>query len=74
METHARPCFLTMEKQMAERVVLYQGYDSPGLPVAINVAPVDVRDDAPTNGEIWAAVSELTNRCSAGASRIGQST
>jgi hypothetical protein len=29
---------------------------------------VDVWDDAPTNGEIQAAVSELTNRHSAGAS------
>jgi hypothetical protein len=29
---------------------------------------VDVRDDAPTDGEIQAAVSELTNRRSVGAS------
>jgi hypothetical protein len=57
-----------MEKQTAERIDLYQQCDSPGLLVAINVAPVDVRDDAPTDGEIRAAVTELTNGCSGGAS------
>jgi hypothetical protein len=31
---------------------------------------VDVWDDAPTNGEIWAAVTKLTNGRSVGASRI----
>jgi hypothetical protein len=67
-ETQARPCFQTMEKQTAECVDLYQQRDSPGLPVAINIAPVDVRIDVPTNGEIQAAVSELTNGISAGVS------
>jgi hypothetical protein len=57
-----------MEKQTAERVDLYQQRESPGLLVTINIAPVDVQDDVPTNGEIQAAVSKLTNGCSAGAS------
>jgi hypothetical protein len=68
METQARPCFQTMEKQTAERVDLYQQHDSPGLPVAVNVTPVDVWDNVSTNGEIRAAVTELTNGRSAGAS------
>jgi hypothetical protein len=57
-----------MEKQTAERIDLYQRRESPGLPVAVNVTPVDVQDNAPTDGEIWVAVSELTNKRSAGAS------
>ncbi len=67
-ETQARPCFQTMEKQTVEHVDLHQRRDSPGLPVAVNIAPVDVQDDAPTDEEIMAAVNELTNRRSAGAS------
>jgi hypothetical protein len=68
METQARPCFQTMEKQTAEHVDLYPRRESPGPPVAVNIEPVDVLDDAPTNGEIQVAVSKLTNGCSAGAS------
>jgi hypothetical protein len=64
----AWPCFQTMEEQMAERIDLYQQRKSPGLPVAVNVVPVDVWDDAPTDGKIRVAVSKLTNGCSAGAS------
>jgi hypothetical protein len=60
-ETQARPCFQTMEKLTAEHVDLYQLCESPGLQVAVNIVPVDVRDDAPTNREIRVAVSELTN-------------
>jgi hypothetical protein len=70
METQAWPCFQTIEKQTAERVDLYQQCESPGLPVAINIAPVDVRDNTPTNREIRVAVSKLTNGRSAGASRM----
>jgi hypothetical protein len=73
-ETQARPCFQTMEKQTAERVDLHRQRESPGLPVAVNVVPVDVRDDAPTDGEIKVTVSELTNGCSAGRLACGQST
>jgi hypothetical protein len=69
-ETQARPCFQTIEKQTAEHVDLYQQHESPGPPVAVNIATMDVRDDAPTNGEIRAAVSELTNGRSVGASHM----
>ncbi len=73
-EIRARPCFQTMEKQTAEHVDLYQQCKSPGLPVAVNVVPVDVQDDVPTKGEIWVAVSKLTNGRSAGASCRQEST
>ncbi len=53
---------------MAEHINLYPGCESPGPPVAFNVVPVNVQDNAPTNGEIQAAVSKLTNGRSAGAS------
>jgi hypothetical protein len=68
-ETQAWPCFHTMERQTAERVNLHQQRDSPGPPVTVNVAPVEVRDGMPANGEIQAVVAELTNSRSAGASR-----
>jgi hypothetical protein len=64
METKAWPCFQTMERQTAERVDLY----SLGPLVAINIEPVEVRDDVPTVGEIRAAVAELINGRSVGAS------
>jgi hypothetical protein len=67
-ETQAQPCFQTLEKQTVEHIDLYQQRDSLGLPVAVNATPVDVRHDMPTNGEIRNAVTELTNRRSAGAS------
>jgi hypothetical protein len=68
METQARPCFQTMEKQTAECIDLYQQRESPDPLVTVNVAPVDVWDDAPIDGEIQVAVTELTNGCSGGAS------
>ncbi len=70
METQARPCFQTMERQTAERVDLYQRRDSLGSLVAISIVPVEVRDDMPTDGEIQAVVAKLTNCRSAGASHM----
>ncbi len=70
IETQAQPCFHTMERQMVERVDLYQQRDSSGPPVPVNVAPVEVWDDVPADGEIWAAVAKLTDSHSAGASRM----
>jgi hypothetical protein len=72
METQARPCFHTMEMQTEERkrANLYQQCDSLGPPVAINVVPVEIQDDMPADGEIQAAVAEVTNGHSAGASRM----
>jgi hypothetical protein len=69
-ETQARPCFHTMERQTAEHVDLYRRCNSPGPPAAINVAPLEVRDDMPVDGEIRAVVAKLTNGHSAGASRM----
>jgi hypothetical protein len=57
-----------MEKQMVECIDLYQRRKSLGPPVTINVAPVDVQEDTPTDGEIRAVVTELTNGRSVGAS------
>jgi hypothetical protein len=37
-ETHARPCFQTMERQTEERVELYRRRDSPGLPIVLEHA------------------------------------
>jgi hypothetical protein len=69
-ETQARPCFQTMERQTAKCVDLYPRCDSPGPPVTVNVTPIEVQDDVPTDGEIRAAVAKLTNGRSAGASHM----
>jgi hypothetical protein len=69
-ESQAWPCFHTMERQTAECVDLYQQHNSLGHLIAINIAPVEVRDDVPVHGEIRAAVAELTNGHSAGAFRM----
>ncbi len=68
-ETQAKPCYLTMEKQMAERIDLYRQRDPPGDPIVVTVGPPEVWDDTPTNGEIWVAVVELTNGWAAGVFR-----
>jgi hypothetical protein len=57
-----------MEKQTAERIDLYQGCESPSLPAAVNIPPVDVWDNMPTDGEIRVTVTKLTNGRSAGVS------
>ncbi len=71
-KTQARPCFQTMEKQTMERVDLYRQRDSPGPPLIVNAELLtgEIWDDTPYNGEIRAAVAELTNGRSAGASRM----
>jgi hypothetical protein len=71
-ETQAKPCFQTMERQTEERVELYRRRDSPGLPIILEHAEMraEIRDDTPDEGEIRAAVAELTNGRSAGASRM----
>jgi hypothetical protein len=61
-----------MERQMEERVELYWRCDSPGLPIVLKHAEMraKIRDDTPDEGEIRAAVAELTNGRSAGVSRM----
>ena len=69
-KTQVRPCFKTMERQMMERIDLYQRRDSPGPPLIINAGLLTgkIRDATPTNGEIRTTVAKLTNGHSAGAS------
>ncbi len=57
---------------MEERVELYWRCDSPGLPIVLKHAEMraKIRDDTPDEGEIRAAVAELTNGRSAGVSRM----
>ncbi len=50
-DTQAKPCRQTMDRQMTERVNLYTR----------NVAPVEINDDVPTDGELREVVGELTN-------------
>ena len=59
-----------VEKQTLERVKLYWWRNSPGPPLTVNIRLLTgvIRNDTPTNGEIWVAVVELTNGHSAGAS------
>jgi hypothetical protein len=67
-ETQAKPCYHTMERQMLERVDLYAWRDSPGDPLPINVTPVVINDDVPTDGELRQVAGELTNGRAAKAS------
>ncbi len=49
---------------MLECVELYRRRGSPGPPIIIDNAEMltkEIRDDTPTDGEIWVAVAELTN-------------
>jgi hypothetical protein len=62
-DTQAKPCRQTMDRQTTERVDLYARRDSPGDPLPINVAPVEIND-----GELREVVGELTNGRAAGAS------
>jgi hypothetical protein len=61
-----------MERQTEERVELYRRRDSPGLPIVLEHAETRaaIRDDTPDEGEIRAAVAELTNGRSAVVSRM----
>ncbi len=51
-----------------EWVDLYARRVSPGDPLPINVAPTEINDDVPSNGELRGVVGELTNGRVAGAS------
>jgi hypothetical protein len=67
-EMQMKPCYHTMERQMLERVDLYARRESPGNPLPINVTPVVINDDVPTDGELRHVASKLTNGRAAGAS------
>jgi hypothetical protein len=68
LETQARPCFHTMERQTSERVDLYARRLSPGDPLPINVKRTEINNDVPSDGELQTAVSKLSNGRAAGAS------
>jgi hypothetical protein len=67
-EMQAKPCYQTLEHQTSEWVDLYAWRDLPGNPLPINITPVEINDDAPSDGELWQVVGELTNGQAAGAS------
>ncbi len=68
LETQAKPCFHTMERQTSERVDLYARRLSPGDPLPINVERTKINNNVPLDGEIRTAVSKLSNGRAAGAS------
>ncbi len=57
-----------MECQTLERVDLYARRESPGDPLPINVTPVVINDDVPTDSELQQVAGKLTNGRAAGAS------
>ena len=62
-----------MERQTLECVELYRQRDSPAPPIIIDNAEMlteEIRDDAPTDGEIRVAVAKLINGSSVGVSRM----
>jgi hypothetical protein len=67
-ETQAKPSYQTMEHQTLERVDFYAQRESPGNPLPINVTPVEIKDNAPSDGKLQQAVGKLTNNRAAGAS------
>ncbi len=68
METQAKSCYHTMQRQMLERVDLYARRESAGNPLPINVTPVEISDDAPTDGKPRQMAGKLTNGRAVGAS------
>ncbi len=67
-EMQAKPCYQTMERQTSERVDLYARRESPGDPLPINVTPVKIDNNAPSDGKLQQVVGKLTNGQAAGAS------
>ena len=56
-----------MEQQTKERVALYAKRVAYGKSFLANGTPFEIRDNEPTEGELRAAVMELSNGRSAGA-------
>jgi hypothetical protein len=48
-ETQAKPCYQTMERQTFERVNLFARRELPGNPLPINITPVKIDNDAPSD-------------------------
>jgi hypothetical protein len=64
----AKLCYQTLEHQTSKRVNLYARRDLPGDPLPINITPVKINDDAPSDGKLRQVVGKLTNGRVAGAS------
>jgi hypothetical protein len=60
-ETTTHPCPQTMDRQTTKRVALYARRDSPGEPLPINIPPVDINDETPSDDKIWVAMQELSD-------------
>jgi hypothetical protein len=67
-ETQVKPCYYTLERHTLERVDLYAWRESPGNPLPINVAQVEINNDVPSDGKLRQVVGKLTNGRAAGAS------
>ncbi len=67
-EMQAKPCYHTMECQTLQRVDLYARKESSGDPLPINVTPVRINDNVPSDGKLCQVAGELTNGQAAGAS------
>jgi len=64
LETKAAPCPQTTERQTDKRVELYVRRAAYGESFPANGTPFEIRDNEPSEGEIRAAVMEMSNgRC-----------
>ena len=70
METQAKPCHQTMERQTDERVELYATRAAYGAEFPVNGTPFGIDDDPPSEGELRTAVSQLSHGRCGGASGV----
>jgi hypothetical protein len=67
-DTEAKPCNQTMERQTSERVDLYTRRELPDNSLPINVAPFEINNNVPSDGELRGVVGKLNNGRAARAS------
>ncbi len=67
-DTQAKLCRQTMERQTLEWVDLYARRVLPGNPLLVNVAPTEINNNVPSDGELRGVVGKLTNGRAVGAS------
>ena len=70
LETQAKPCHQTMERQTDEQVELYAKRAAYGAGFPANGTPFVIRIDSLSEGEFWTAVSQLSHGRCGGASGI----
>ncbi len=61
LETQAKLCSQTLACQTPEQVDLYARRESPGDPLPIDVAQVEINDNVPSDGKLRQVVGKLTN-------------